>query len=495
MCNTKNLTAHIIGLPCDVKITKFKTHPHSIELFVSWKEPVGNARVCPACGGTHCVKKDSGAMQTVRHIPKNSSTAILITFHKPRFLCKSCGKTFFVKPSWVVPFLSCTWYLVYEIFRELVSTTHSLTAIARHTCTSPAIVLAIMLRIPQPKPESLPQTLCIDEFHGKTGTYNPQRKRFDVERYHCVVVDGDKSYVTDILYKATFPFLREYFMEYPLEKRMRVRFFCADMRSGFSKVARSCFPKAKICVDPFHVVKLLTSAISTVRQDEWRRLHKQLLAIEQQIAGCDDKDKKASLKKKRQKLSNECDTVKCSQKLLVTSPYNESRYWTIHEDKRDQRLKALFALAPSLELPYTALMDFYDVTHLSSFPEKRKKLAEWISEYKDCDCSPLKQAVNSISLHRKGIENAWHYNKSNSPAEGLNRKVKDCRRLAFGAHSFENFRMRALLACGSDVVLYHHFTVGKETASPNVPENFKDLLTAGSPEAESAASDDKKTSA
>ena len=47
------------------------------------------------------------------------------------------------------------------------------------------------------------------------------------------------------------------------------------------------------------------------------------------------------------------------------------------------------------------------------------------------------------------VENAWRYNQSNSPTEGLNKRIKDVKRLTFGLHDFETFRKRALLACGA----------------------------------------------
>lgn len=96
---------------------------------------------------------------------------------------------------------------------------------------------------------------------------------------------------------------------------------------------------------------------------------------------------------------------------------------------------------------------------------RHAELTKWISRYEDCDLPPIRQAVSSISTRRKGIENAWRYGKSNGPTEGLNKKIKDVRRMGFGAHDFENFRRRVLLACGPTTIETVRYTVFGEKAS------------------------------
>ena len=56
---------------------------------------------------------------------------------------------------------------------------------------------------------------------------------------------------------------------------------------------------------------------------------------------------------------------------------------------------------------------------------------------------PVRQAAFSIDRHRRGIENSWRYGKSNGPTEGLNKKIKDVKRLGFGAHTTSITSVRA----------------------------------------------------
>ena len=213
------------------------------------------------------------------------------------------------------------------------------------------------------------------------------------------------------------------------------------------------------------VAQHLTSAISEIRVDEWRRLKKLWGDAHKAMKACQDPDQKRSLRREALKLQDNYLLVKNSQKLLVTSPYNEKAYWNHKDDIRHERLEQISRLSPSITFARDALMEFYDIIHLDEFRDRHDGLTNWLKKYLACDCPPVRQAASSIKIHRKGIENAWRYKKSNSPTEGLNKKIKDVKRMAFGAHSFENFRKRALLACGATTFIHHTYTVGKEAAS------------------------------
>ena len=462
-----SLEKYLASIPENTQIDHYKRHKHSLELFVSWNEPGRSQRRCPNCGSSHCVKKDGGAMQTVRHVPCGSC-GILLTFHKPRFLCRDCGKSFYVRPSWAMPGMSITTYAFIDIVSRLTSSTQCVEQIARDTYTSAAIVRTVMYRIKLNKPESLPVTLGIDEFHGQTGTYDPKSKRFITEKYHCVITDPDNGCVLDILYKATYKTLHDYFMSYPLLIRQKVKFFCADMRGGFSKVARNCFPNAKICVDPFHVVKLITDAVGELRIDAWHSLISRAKELEYQASVAKKKDNDNLAQRKLQdakKLQADASLVKNSHRVLITSQLNEEAYWTRHEAKRDERLKDLFAIVPELETAYDALQSFYSLADASPCQYQRACLTDWIREYESCELLSIQRAAATIKKRRRGIENSWRFNKSNGPTEGLNKRIKDTRRMAFGAHNFENFRRRALLACGATTIEPAQYTIFDEKHS------------------------------
>ena len=275
--------------------------------------------------------------------------------------------------------------LFYLIYKLLV-TTMNLSDVAKRTNSARSIAQHVMGKIPLDIPGSLPCSIGIDEFHGNSGHYDKLSGKFTAETYYCVITDTEKSAVFDIVIDPRYKTLRDYFKQYHISLRKQVRFVSMDMRSGFSKVARERFPYAKICIDPFHVVKLLTEAVSRVRIDEWHRhldIYKKYLETISDLSPQEKKDDP-----KRKLLEHNCSLIKNSQKVLVVSPYNDS-YWSTHYTARMNRLEEIFTLSPDLMLPHKALMDFNNVEG-SSDNLRHKSLNEWLKDYLDCECPPIK---------------------------------------------------------------------------------------------------------
>ena len=460
MHSKNKLLNSLSGLPDDVKISDYnRVGSDILELFIDWEVPKLDDRICPYCKGSYCIKKDSGRYQTLRHTPSGLYN-IWLTFHKPRFLCKSCNRTFYLTPWWAQTDMSISLPLFYLIYKLLISTTLNLTEIAKRTNSTPAIVRHVIDKIRLETPHTLPKSIGIDEFHGNTGYYDKASKKYFTEKYHCVITDTDRSTVFDVIINPRHKYLRDYFMSYDISIRKGVRFISMDMRSGFNKAAKECFPNAKICIDPFHLVKLLTEAVSTVRIDEWRyhlNIYNKYL---ESISHLSSKEK--SNDPKRKLLEHNCALIKNSQRVLIASPFNDT-YWSQRYTEREERLEEIFTISPSLRLPHNALASFYDVEN-SSNDERHQLLLDWIKTYSKCDCPPVKQAASSISKCRSSIERAWKYHKSNAKTEGLNKKIKDIKRTGFGMHDFDNFRKRILLSLGAEHVIDEFYAIHKKRA-------------------------------
>ena len=67
---------------------------------ISLDVPTASQRLCPHCGSNDCVIKDSGTIQTIRHIPCNHRGTV-VSFHKRRLLCKDCHSSFYETPYWI----------------------------------------------------------------------------------------------------------------------------------------------------------------------------------------------------------------------------------------------------------------------------------------------------------------------------------------------------------------------------------------------------------
>ncbi len=81
--------------------------------------PTASQRLCPHCGSNDCVIKDSGTLQTFRHIPCNHRGTV-VSFHKRRLLCKDCHSSFYETPYWIHPSLRMTQALYDSILLDLM---------------------------------------------------------------------------------------------------------------------------------------------------------------------------------------------------------------------------------------------------------------------------------------------------------------------------------------------------------------------------------------
>ena len=299
----------LVGLPAEIQVEKITSHAHCDELHISFPRP--KTLSCPHCGGTHCVVKDNGQEQTVRHTPYGKR-GTLLTFRHRRYLCREYNRSFYEPIYWLHPSISITLGLYSCILQDLNSAV-SLHRTALNNGVTDSIVRSVMDSVPFEKPSSLPVTLCIDEFFGESGVYNPVSMRWDIVDFHCILADGDSGFVHDILLQMDKTFLKKYFMDYPLHVRQKVKYVCYDMHGPYIGLARECFPSATICIDLFHVVRRVTEGVTQVRI----RVQNDLLH-----------DKK----------EDDYTKLRNASRLLTTAIRNQSRYWNGRFKKTKARL-------------------------------------------------------------------------------------------------------------------------------------------------------------
>lgn len=427
---------YLAKLPQEVTIKSIETHQgyDSFTLDV----PKQKQRLCPHCGSVHCVIKDSGALQTVRHIPINNRGTEL-SFHKRRLLCKDCNTTFYETPYWIHPSLHMTWALYDSILLDLMEPIPQ-TEIARKNCVTESIVQSVLKTIDFGLPAHLPETINIDEFKGNSGVWSQKHHKWYLNKYHCNISDGDSHAVIDILDQISTTYLHKYFQQFTLEERKRVKYFCCDMSNGFVSLSKKDFPNAKICIDPFHVINRLNDMVDDVR----RRYQHEF----------QEKGETENYKK-----------VKNLIRLLKTKQDNQSLYWGPRTNENLKRLDDAFAIAPDLKEAYDALQYYHDIAASFPYSTQFEELTEWIKLYTSSEIEEIHSAACTIRHWRGYIQNSWKYGKSNGLCEGFNNKVKVLKRASFGLHNFEIFRKRILLTCGKIKLTHDPATIFDEVKS------------------------------
>lgn len=412
-------TNQLADLPKDLVITRTVPHDHSLEILV---KPTKVVPTCPYCHSSGCLSKGSDGFQSIRHTA-DGSRGRFITFKKLRFYCPHCKVSFTYHYPWQHPSLRITNALYLCIVSDL-SEIMSIPAIARKNQVTNNVVRDVLDAIDPPAFHVLPETLCVDEFKGDSGVYNEDRKKWDTEKYHCCVADGDNGLVIDILPDRRSATLTRFFRTFSEDERRRVKYFCCDMSGSFAGVARRLFPNAVLCIDRFHVVMNINDAVDLIR----RRLQN----------GFRDNDE------------DMYKLLKSSKHILLTKEAHKELYWGPDpgDSRCGNRLRTLLETFPDLSEAYGALQEFHCLSDEELEPLRRLALTEWIDRYTSSEVPELRDAACTIRRWKKYILNSFRYGKSNGPCEGLNNRIKSLKRVSYGVHDFENFRKRILLTNG-----------------------------------------------
>ena len=96
----------------------------------------------------------------------------------------------------------------------------------------------------------LPKAICIDEFTFKKKTY-----AFNI----CNAKNGK---TIDVVLDRTAYNLDKYFSHYTEKARKRVKFVVMDMYGPYIDLIKKWFPNAKIIIDLFHIVQLITKSLN-----------------------------------------------------------------------------------------------------------------------------------------------------------------------------------------------------------------------------------------
>ena len=454
------LDNRLAQLPNEISIDRFESHAHSLELFISWPESIETR--CPDCLSCLCIGKGRTVNKTVYHVPIGND-ATYLTFSLHRYRCKECGRYFTEQPSWLHSSLKITMILYLSACTELQSTA-SIRHIAQTLHIPEKTVISIMCSVNFNLPGYLPPVLCIDEFKGDTGTWDPDKKNYDTSKFHCNISDGANGSVIDILPRIDLSYLESYMKHFTYEQRKKVKFFCTDMHGGFLSFAKRFFPDAIICVDMFHVVQMLNENINAVR----RTLQNQLK---------DDSDAARSWGDciSADRFIKQYSSLKSASRLLLTANANKADRWKEHLHKNTDRVNALIEISPELEEAYNAMQEFHVIIRESSYALKRSLFSEFLDKYCNSSYEGIRHVANTFRRNRAYIQNSWKYGHSNAVCEGQNNRIKVIKRNAYGLHSFANFRQRILFACGSTHFVRESYTMSAELKTHNRHDSSKEV--------------------
>jgi transposase len=217
------------------------------------------------------------------------------------------------------------------------------------------------------------------------------------------VTEVKKRRMLGILRDDRIATLKEFLKKIPREK---VKEVCIDMKESLRKVAEEVFPKAKVVVDPFHVI-----ADSNRRMDEARR-------IEQNVRW-----------KKR---------VRIPKKIFLIGRERLS-------EEGSQKVDKLLGSYPSLKGFYWAKEKIRELYRQESRKEAAKLLDLIIVNLKSEDDGELIRWGNTLKRWKEPILNHFDNGTTNGFTEGCNTKIKMLKRISYGLRNVEVYWRKMLL--------------------------------------------------
>jgi transposase len=235
------------------------------------------------------------------------------------------------------------------------------------------------------------------------------------QRYLTVVVDHDTGRLIWAAPGRDTSTVEAFFDALGEERCKRLELVSCDMAGWIAgPIAERC-PRAKRCVDPFHVVALATEALDKIRREVWNEARRQ----GQGAVAAELKGARFALWKNPENL-----TTRQQSKLADVERLNRPLYraYLLKEQLRQiYRLPARQAIA---------------------------LLEEWLAWARRSRLRPFVKLARTITAQREGIVAAIESGLSNARVEAINTQIRLIARRAFGFHSPQALIALAMLSLG-----------------------------------------------
>jgi transposase len=381
-------TTEMLGLK-DIIILETKQSLQRLDIYIM--KPRRKHR-CPACG------EETDKVHDYRWQPVKDLRAYgkptLLHIRKRRYVCAHCGKRFIEDISFLPRYHRVTNRLVAHVISAFAGL-ESIKDIAEEHGIS-ASTAARYFKLVDYKCKSLPEVLSIDEFRGNAGG----------EKFQCIIADAKNRKVLDILPNRKQEDLIAYFRAF--STRNSVRYLVMDMNRSYLEVASACFPKAKIIIDKYHVVRQVLWDFEKVRK------------AEQQL-----------FSDKRRKY------FKRSRKLLLKNP----RYLS---EEESEQVAVMLETSKRLREAYHLKNKFLEFMQSQNRHEATERLRNWVLLAEFANLPEFKASLTAIHNWAEYILNAFEHPYTNGFTEGCNNKIKVLKRVSFGVRNFTRFRNRIL---------------------------------------------------
>jgi transposase len=383
----------------DVKITKIEQVEDRIAIFV---EMDVKTHKCPNCGEKTLSIHDY-RMQKIKHL-KWFERLSYIFYKKRRYKCKSCGKRFYERNSFVDRYkrFSKEWNQAVNI-RSVKARTFK--EIGQQFGASSSTIIRKFDELANKELEDiqeLPRVIAIDEYKGDTRE----------GKYQLIIANGETKEPIDILPNRRKKTIVDYLKKYG----SKVEIVVMDMSPSFKAAVQKALDKPIIVADRFHFCRYIYWALDGVRrriQNMWN-----------------DYDRKKCKKMRHVFYKN-------SEKLSETDQWYLNRYCQMSEELK---------IAYQLKEAFCEWFKQAKSNGLDKIRETKEELNRFYGLVEQSGIPEFKRNIQTLKNWQVEILNSFVYGYSNGFLEGINNHTKVMKRNAFGFRNFKRSRARILLS-------------------------------------------------
>ena len=368
-------------------------------------------KYCYHCGtayGKRIIKH--GYKSTKIKLLKTALVNTYLVLDKQRYLCKHCNRTFILNTTLVDKYCFISNKVKAAIALDLTSI-QSIKDIAKKNSVSTATiyrVIASCYKSFKRKLNYLPRNLCFDEFKSVKAA------KGSMSFIYC---NADTGELINIVEDRRLFVLKKHFYRYSKKARNSVKKIVIDMYSPYISLIKEVFPNAKIIIDRFHLVQLISRAFNKTRI----RIMKQFPYLRKKL-----KRYWKLLLKPRHKLN--CVNFR---KVYCFKRFMSEQGIVDYLLDMSEELKANYYLYHNLHYAIST-------NDIEMFEYYINNLDDNISNY-------MITSINSYKRYLSFVKNSFAYPLSNGKLEGLIGKIKVIKRIAFGYKSFFWFKTRIFI--------------------------------------------------
>lgn len=232
--------------------------------------------------------------------------------------------------------------------------------------------------------------------------------------------NGKTGKIIDIVEDRKLNNLIKYFSYYTHKARANVKLIVIDMYSPYISLIQKMFPNAKIIIDKFHLVNLISTSLNKTRIKLMKKNNKNYKKLKRYW--------KLILKSQDELDNSEWKKYTCFKEMMTQSGVVNYLINTNEELKNTYEV-------------YQDLLQAISNNNYNLLKQTLNNENNNISDY-------MKTSINTLKEYLIHIKNTLSNSYNNGFVEGNNNFIKVLKRIAFGFRSFRRFKARIMICKG-----------------------------------------------